>query len=163
MFTLFNVRAASTRNKVNTATSTEDLAQAKEALSHAAANLATRIRRIPRRAYHPRDPEERAAVKAQWEATRKPELDRAANEIRKRMTTLHEALASLDSQREHRYTVGADGKVYPRHPDENRDARIVELRKRDLTIREIAAELGCSIATVHRIIKAAESTPTEQD
>jgi DNA-directed RNA polymerase specialized sigma24 family protein len=39
----------------------------------------------------------------------------------------------------------------------------VELRKRDLTIREIAAELGCSIAAVHRIIKAAESTPTEQD
>jgi len=102
MFTLFNVRAASTLNKVNTATSTEDLAQATGALSDAAANLATRIRRIPRRAYHPRDPEERAAVKA-------------------------------------------------------------ELRKRDLTIREIVAEMGCSIATVHRIIKAAESTPTEQD
>jgi hypothetical protein len=101
MFTLFNVRAASTLNKVNTATSTEDLAQATEALSDAAANLATRIRRIPRRAYHPRGPEERAAVKARWEATRKPELDRAANEIRKTMTTLHEALASLDSQREH--------------------------------------------------------------
>ena len=66
MFTLFNVRAASTLNKVNTATSTEDLAQATGALSDAAANLATRIRRIPRRAYHPRDPEERAAVKAEW-------------------------------------------------------------------------------------------------
>ena len=49
---------------------------------------------------------------------------------------------------------GRDGKSYPRYPVSERLAEhVVMLRANGLTMREIAAQLGCSAATVHRILK----------
>jgi len=46
--------------------------------------------------------------------------------------------------------VGRDGKTYPRRPRPELPERIRALRGAGLTIREIAAQLGCSVGTVHR-------------
>ncbi|HWS94470.1 MAG TPA: hypothetical protein VN255_01170 [Mycobacterium sp.] len=55
---------------------------------------------------------------------------------------------------------GRDGKIYPRRSDPQLPARIRTLRKAGATIREIAAELGCSVGTAHRY--AAKPGPTQR-
>ena len=54
---------------------------------------------------------------------------------------------------------GLDGRMRPavRYDTTGRDARIMELREDGLTIRAIAAEVGCSVGTVHRVISREES------
>lgn len=47
-------------------------------------------------------------------------------------------------------SIGLDGKTYPRRTDPELPERIRQLHKAGWTIREIAAELGCSVGTVHR-------------
>jgi transposase len=52
-------------------------------------------------------------------------------------------------------TMGVDGKLRPsvHYDTSGRDALIRSLRARQKTIREIAEEVGCSVGTVHRILK----------
>ncbi|BDD83453.1 hypothetical protein TPB0596_32160 [Tsukamurella pulmonis] len=53
-------------------------------------------------------------------------------------------------------TVGKNGKIYPaRAAGPERDAQIRALRAEGVSVRKIAAEVGCSVGTVHRIVKAA--------
>lgn len=53
--------------------------------------------------------------------------------------------------------VGLDGKIRPsrRFDTTDRDERIRELRDAGQTVRAIAADVGCSVGTVHRIIRGA--------
>jgi hypothetical protein len=53
------------------------------------------------------------------------------------------------------YCKGADGKLHPqRHYDTTlRDAKIIELHDHKKSMRAIAAAVGCSVGTVHRVIK----------
>ena len=54
-------------------------------------------------------------------------------------------------------TMGLDGKVRPsrRLDTRGRDALIVQMRADGDSVRAIAAAVGCSVGTVHRVIKAA--------
>ncbi|WP_420898503.1 helix-turn-helix domain-containing protein [Cryobacterium lactosi] len=51
--------------------------------------------------------------------------------------------------------MGLDGKVRPsrRVDTTERDARISELRASGISIRAIATSVGCSVGTVHRVLK----------
>jgi DNA-binding NarL/FixJ family response regulator len=58
--------------------------------------------------------------------------------------------------------LGLDGKYHPRRPLTTsqmiaRDKKIMKLRDQGMSVRAIAAELGCSVGTVHRVIQAEES------
>jgi DNA-binding NarL/FixJ family response regulator len=50
---------------------------------------------------------------------------------------------------------GLDGKVRPsrRVDTSDRDERIHELRREGQPMRAIAAQVGCSVGTVHRVIE----------
>lgn len=48
---------------------------------------------------------------------------------------------------------------YLARADEKR-ARVKELRAKGLSMRAIAAEIGCSVGTVHRYVKEAEENKT---
>lgn len=52
--------------------------------------------------------------------------------------------------------MGLDGKVRPgrRVDTTQRDAEIRRLRASGFTVREVAARLGCSVGTVHRVAKS---------
>jgi DNA invertase Pin-like site-specific DNA recombinase len=52
-------------------------------------------------------------------------------------------------------TKGLDGKIRPsrRVDTSDRDEHIRKLRREGATIRAIAAEIGCSVGTVHRVIE----------
>lgn len=56
---------------------------------------------------------------------------------------------------------GLDGKWRPnrRFDTTNRDRKIVLLRSGGRSIRTIAAEVGCSVGTVHRVLTRWEVTP----
>jgi hypothetical protein len=55
-----------------------------------------------------------------------------------------------------RYRTGIDGKLRPdrRFINTERDEMICRLRADGMKIRAIAAEAGCSVGTVHRVLKA---------
>jgi transposase len=52
-------------------------------------------------------------------------------------------------------TVGLDGKTRPDRwcDTSERDSRIKQLREGGKSVREIAREVGCSVGTVHRVMK----------
>jgi DNA-binding NarL/FixJ family response regulator len=52
-------------------------------------------------------------------------------------------------------TIGLDGKLRPaqRLDTTKRDKKIMKLRAQGKSVRAIAAEVGCSVGTVHRIIR----------
>ena len=60
-----------------------------------------------------------------------------------------EHLAERDCRR---WIVGLDGKHYPRTVERNRDRRIVLARAAGNPLRTIAADIGCSVGTVHRVL-----------
>jgi len=60
-----------------------------------------------------------------------------------------EHLAERDCRR---WIVGLDGKRYPRTVDRDRDRRIVLARTAGSPLRTIAAEIGCSVGTVHNVV-----------
>lgn len=91
----------------------------------------------------------RAAARAEWN----PKLDQAELETRQAMEAIRCALDILNNKRGKTNSVGRDGKRYPRRPYENLDERVSELRQQNWTIRAIATEIGCSVGTVHRILK----------
>lgn len=51
-----------------------------------------------------------------------------------------------------KWITGLDGKNYPRTVERNRDHRIVLARSAGKPYRTIAAEIGCSVGTVHRVL-----------
>jgi AcrR family transcriptional regulator len=53
---------------------------------------------------------------------------------------------------------GLDGKLRPARKVDTaaRDARIRELRARGMSLRAIAAEVDCSVGTVHRVLGSVE-------
>jgi DNA-binding NarL/FixJ family response regulator len=55
-------------------------------------------------------------------------------------------------------SLGRDGKLRPdrRFDTTRRDAEIIELHDQGVSMREIAAKVGCSVGTVHRVIKKLE-------
>jgi DNA-binding NarL/FixJ family response regulator len=55
-------------------------------------------------------------------------------------------------------SLGRDGKLRPdrRFDTSQRDAEIYRLYVEDMSMREIAAKVGCSVGTVHRVIKKLE-------
>jgi len=58
--------------------------------------------------------------------------------------------------------LGLDGKRRPsrRFDTTARDSRICELRDAGQSVRAIAGEVGCSVGTVHRVLKSAPSAGT---
>jgi IS30 family transposase len=52
-------------------------------------------------------------------------------------------------------TVGLDGRARPdrRYDTSERDRRIEQLREAGKSVREVAREVGCSVGTVHRVLK----------
>jgi hypothetical protein len=60
---------------------------------------------------------------------------------------------AVNVQRDYsRWIRGLDGKHYPRTVERNRDHRIVLARSAGKPIRAVAAEIGCSVGTVHRVL-----------
>jgi hypothetical protein len=55
------------------------------------------------------------------------------------------------------WSVGLDGKKRPnrRFNTTARDTRIHELRTAGQSVRAIASDVGCSVGTVHRVLKSA--------
>lgn len=75
--------------------------------------------------------------------------------------TAHRDLRRLDAPRDDGMAEvvkvrGLDGKIRPsrRLDTTERDAAIVSKRAAGLTVRQIAGALGCSVGTVHRVLKA---------
>ena len=70
------------------------------------------------------------------------------------MKILHEQGAQPDGKILLGTTVGLDGKVRPDrlYDTTERDNQIRELRASGKSLREIAAEVQCSVGTVHRIL-----------
>jgi DNA-binding NarL/FixJ family response regulator len=54
-----------------------------------------------------------------------------------------------------RMSLGLDGKRRParRYDTRRRDTAIYRLRRDGSSVREIAAALGCSVGTVHRVVR----------
>jgi transposase len=81
-------------------------------------------------------------------------IRKAAEELGVSATTVYWRRRTLADEDEFRMLEGRDGKRRPnRHFDNtDRDARIHELRADGKSIRVIAAEVGCSVGTVHRVL-----------
>ena len=84
------------------------------------------------------------------------------------MTVLRGLKADADYQTAEDGTIsygmvlGLDGKRRPsrRFDTTARDSRICELRDAGQSVRAIAGEVGCSVGTVHRVLKSAPSAGT---
>lgn len=76
-------------------------------------------------------------------------------------TTIHKVMRETrpdpdeDGMIEHWPVLGLDGKRRPnrRFNTDARDEQIRALREEGRSVRAIAAELGCSVGTVHRVVK----------
>jgi transposase len=62
-------------------------------------------------------------------------------------------------QQQPKLIMGRDGKRRPdrRYDTSTRDAKIIGLRLEGYSLRQIASEVSCSIGTVFRIVRRAES------
>ena len=76
-------------------------------------------------------------------------------QIREQSDRAEQRLADREAQTGSRYVTGLDGKVYPRgaHLPYETWHRILELHRDGYSMRKIAAEVGCSAGTAHRIAK----------
>lgn len=75
--------------------------------------------------------------------------------IREAAARSEKRLADRQAQTGALHLMGLDGKVYPRgaHLPYEVWHRILEMRRDGYSMRKIAAAVGCSVGTVHRIVK----------
>lgn len=97
----------------------------------------------------------RGAERLAWIDAHPAESTLHGQQIRERADATRKRLDDRTEKTGVRYVHGLDGKTYPRDGHLPYEAwhRILEMHGEGYSMRKIAAEVGCSVGTAHRIAK----------